>query len=261
MDEKFNMWSKDFNKIQKKLTNIISPESLEGIKKLNKISEDLRETFNRLITPEVFKAAENFPVRLKNQVSQLAQHGWFIDPIDVMKHSGSTLGDPYDAFIASGDNNILTKYFKDRIVTIEQSVIEKFPKRAHLIKSAFKAHHRQEYELSIPVFFAQVDGICTENFSGVFFQKNDNKLKTAKYVQDRYKEGQIMPALMFSLIEPNILHTSSKERQKNQLSDSTQDIYSMNRHAVLHGESLNYGTEVNGLKAISLINYVTHILR
>ena len=34
----------------------------------------------------------------------------------------------------------------------------------------------------------------------------------------------------------------------------------LNRHMVLHGESLDYGTKINSLKAISLINYVAHVL-
>jgi len=34
----------------------------------------------------------------------------------------------------------------------------------------------------------------------------------------------------------------------------------LNRHQVLHGESTQYGTEMNSLKAISLLNYVAHIL-
>ncbi len=32
-----------------------------------------------------------------------------------------------------------------------------------------------------------------------------------------------------------------------------------NRHTVLHGESLDYGTRINGFKEISLINYVVRI--
>ena len=34
----------------------------------------------------------------------------------------------------------------------------------------------------------------------------------------------------------------------------------LNRHAVMHGESLDYGSEENGLKAVSLLNYVSYIL-
>jgi len=32
------------------------------------------------------------------------------------------------------------------------------------------------------------------------------------------------------------------------------------RHAVLHGESVDYGTEINSLKAISLLQYVSGVL-
>ena len=34
----------------------------------------------------------------------------------------------------------------------------------------------------------------------------------------------------------------------------------LNRHQVLHGESVDYGTEENSLKAISLLNYLHWIL-
>ena len=39
-----------------------------------------------------------------------------------------------------------------------------------------------------------------------------------------------------------------------------EDFTELNRHVVLHGESLDYGTKINSLKAISLINYVAHVL-
>lgn len=35
----------------------------------------------------------------------------------------------------------------------------------------------------------------------------------------------------------------------------------LNRHQVLHRESVDYGTEINSLKAISLLNYVFQVLR
>ena len=34
----------------------------------------------------------------------------------------------------------------------------------------------------------------------------------------------------------------------------------LNRHIILHGDSLDYGNKINSLKAISLINYVAHVL-
>ena len=34
----------------------------------------------------------------------------------------------------------------------------------------------------------------------------------------------------------------------------------LNRHEVLHGESVDYGTEINSLKAISLLYYIASVL-
>jgi len=34
----------------------------------------------------------------------------------------------------------------------------------------------------------------------------------------------------------------------------------LNRHQVLHGESTSYDSEINSLKAISLINYLAQVL-
>ena len=34
----------------------------------------------------------------------------------------------------------------------------------------------------------------------------------------------------------------------------------LNRHEVLHGESVDYGTEINSLKAMSLLYYIASVL-
>mgnify|MGYP001564484260 CR=1 FL=1 len=35
----------------------------------------------------------------------------------------------------------------------------------------------------------------------------------------------------------------------------------LNRHQVMHGESVNYGSEINSLKALSPLNYVAVVLQ
>lgn len=52
------------------------------------------------------------------------------------------------------------EYFRGRAVEITSTLKTAFPPRAKIIESAFAAHARGEYELCIPVFFAQADGIC-----------------------------------------------------------------------------------------------------
>jgi hypothetical protein len=62
---------------------------------------------------------------------------------------------------------------------------------------------------------------------------------------------------MAALLSPlaQTLPIGASERQRNE------EFIGLNRHMVLHGESLNYGNKINSLKAISLINYVAHVLK
>ena len=61
-----------------------------------------------------------------------------------------------------------------------------------------------------------------------------------------------MMSLLSPLTETLPINASEYERQE--------DFEGLNRHIIMHGESLDYGTEVNGLKAISLINYISQVL-
>jgi len=60
-----------------------------------------------------------------------------------------------------------------------------------------------------------------------------------------------------ALLEP-LAQTLPIGASQNERHDGFSEL---NRHMVLHGESLDYGTEKNSLKAISLINYVSIVLK
>jgi hypothetical protein len=145
----------------------------------------------------------------------------------------------------------LIEYFEGRLAEIEESIATKFPHRSHLIRSAFGAHRRNEYELSIPVLLAQADGICKETVDQYLFIKQNNKPRTAIYVA-QIAADTYMAALLSPLAQTLPIGASANERPEG--------FAALNRHTVLHGESLDYGSKANSLKAISLVNYVAHIL-
>lgn len=148
--------------------------------------------------------------------------------------------------------NALVDYFEGRVDEIEESIVKIFPHRAHLIRAAFNAHRREEYELSIPVLLAQTDGICKDATNQYFFIKKDKKPQTAIYVEQIVADT-FRASLLSPLAQALPIAASEKERSIGSVA--------LNRHAVLHGESLNYGTKANSLRAISLINYVVHVLK
>jgi hypothetical protein len=81
--------------------------------------------------------------------------------------------------------------------------------------------------------------------------KKDRKPLTAIYVE-QYTADTFTAALLSPLAAALPISASERERGDN--------FSVLNRHIVMHGESLDYGTRLNGLKAISLINYVSQVL-
>jgi hypothetical protein len=184
----------------------------------------------------------------------LGENGWYLDLI------GMTLPDIFELKEKFLEGNIeeaelaLSAHFERRLDKIEEFISNEFPNRQKLIKAAFEAHRRSEYELAIPVLFAQMDGICKDVGGNKYlFIKNKKTQKPSieiylkQIVFNEFEEATLSP-----LSKDLPIWKSAKERPKS--------FNALNRHMVLHGESLDYGTKVNSLKAISLINYVAEML-
>lgn len=216
--------------------------------------ESIKKAFATQIAPVLKQFAVAFqalPPRLREVLIMLGQHGWFLD----MQMSVPSLWQ-FEAALkegrASEAEEMLEAHFEARLDEIEKSMYEMFPHRAHLLKSAFSAHRNQEYNLSIPVLLAQVDGICHELASRYLFIKSNNKPGTASYV-DELVESEFWLSILSPLTTTLPINASASER--------TDGANALNRHTVMHGEALEYGTKANSLRAVSLLNYVSSVLR
>lgn len=194
---------------------------------------------------------EQLSPKIQDAVLLLGAHGWYFD-VEMSLPSLLKL----KSFLEVGDvvavEGVLAQHFEECLNKIEALVIRKFPARKKLMQSAFSAHRRGEYELSIPVFLAQVDGMCKESVNEYLFIKKNNKPRTAIYVE-QIQSDSFLAAILSPLANSLPIGLSEKDRGA--------DFCELNRHAVLHGDSLDYGTKVNGLKAVSLVNYVAQVLR
>ena len=221
------------------------------IEQLKKLSFSIEKSIRPLILglQRIFK---ELPPRTKEALILLGKHGWYFD----LQMPLPSLWDLKD-LLANGNieevENILIKHFEDQIDIIEKSIIDKFTERKKIITAAFNAHRRQEYELSIPVLFAQTDGICKEVVDQYLFMKIRGRRipQTAFYVE-QIAANKIMMAFLSPLAQTLPVNAAENERDEG--------FDELNRHMVLHGQSLDYGNKKNSLKAISLINYVSHVL-
>jgi len=254
LNENMNEIFKHLRSIEEKFKNNYQAmqKAIEPtVQKAKKLSFSIEKSIRPLIK-EWQRIYSELPPRTNEAFILLGKHGWYFD----LQMPLPSLWDLKD-MLTNGDieevENILMKHFEDQIDIIEKFIIDKFPARKKIISAAFNAHRRQEYELSIPVIFAQTDGICKEVLDQYLFMKIRGKRKpqTATYVE-QIAANKIMTAFLSPLAQTLPVNASENERDEG--------FNELNRHMVLHGQSLDYGNKKNSLKAISLINYVSHVL-
>lgn len=197
------------------------------------------------------RAAEVLPPRTRAALLTLGRHGWYLD-LNIDLQLLWELQDLLEQGDVDTADHMLCEYFEDRLDSIEASLKENSPHRAHLLGAAANAHREGQYVLSIPVVLAQTDGICMDLTSRHLFLRQNGKPETAAYVEAVAAET-LRAALLSPLAEVLPIGQSKRERSEG--------FDALNRHTVMHGESLDYGTRLNSLKAISLLNYVSQVLK
>jgi len=194
------------------------------------------------------------PERLREPLVAMAERGWYLDgemPFEgVMSVRGYIDKDPADV------DEQFRSYFRERLDGIEQELIAEFPNREALMIDAFRAHREERYILSIPVLLAQADGMWQERVPrGQLFGRRGPPQAARKFgelLRSEKVAGYRTWRLLWPLFEPAPLWEHQSRRP--------QGFSGLNRHQVMHGESVDYGTETNGLKAVSFLGYVCSLL-
>jgi len=119
------------------------------------------------------------------------------------------------------------------------------------LQKALRAHRHRDYELCIPVFLAQADGIAREITSidrfSIYSRKN-SKLKRLKEFVDSIVIDELQRDVLELVLMAMPLNVSTE--------DPMLAKRVLNRHKVLHGIETNYASATNSCRAISWLQYV-----
>jgi hypothetical protein len=192
--------------------------------------------------------ASNF--MLRDGIRGIVQQGWFIDS-DMDISSVIQLGERYSSGQEAEAEAVLVAYYQAKGDIIVSRVCANAPDRAQHIQDAWDAHKAGKYTLSVPVFLIQADGIVYDRRSGrqLFSKRNDRGIGTlAKTAED----GSADWVFLAPYAEDSPFSKDTK--------DLPADFEGLNRHAVLHGISTKFATEVNSLRALSALGYVDFAL-
>lgn len=215
---------------------------------IHSFQTEMKIYFDKM-SKSISDSIKELPPKIETIVLKMGERGWYFD----LEMPFQSLGKIYDAFKAKDVDidKAMIMYFHKRSKPIRDEIIKRFKNRENIIQAAFQAHDRAEYELSVPIFLIQVDGLCYDITKHNLFQKGNRKLLICDYIE-KLITGSFQSALLSPLKKPLPIYMNKHERHEN--------FNELNRHQVLHGESIDYGTEINSLKAISLLNYIAFTL-
>ena len=185
---------------------------------------------------------------LRAYLKAMARSGWYLDPswaggtehfiVRILDESSpDEADDAICTLVEEGADNSLARLEAD------------YPQRGRFFRSAFNAHRQGDYACSIPLMLAQADGMCRDRF-GVQLQARVPGTQTTRLATVLGDETDPFRVYMSPLLEIHPVAFSEKERQ------ALPHQIALNRHAVLHGESLDYDTRANSCRAMSYLRFV-----
>jgi hypothetical protein len=207
---------------------------------------------------------DELPEKSKAAMILASSKGWFFGWNDGL-HSLMKLVETLEVTQSADIDEVMARYYRINLRFFTDELTSKYPVRAAAIQAAVNAHSSlgcEGFLLSTPVFIAQADGLLTEITKVKSAMMKDRKGKERKgqelQASRALREKLAADPTSLDLLHPILmLHESdfmkSTEARQIAAQASGESFTALNRHQVLHGESSDYGTEINSLKAFSFL--------
>ena len=242
----------------------------QGIERIRPIFEAIASTaekFRQQYAPVIQQFAKTYGPKLAQFVKQaqawqeerkitvaaLAKQGWFPNWYTFFFHPEDGYAN-LDEFMVAHIDNCWDE--------LKKQIIKHVPKRKHILEVAFKLHEEGNYIASIPLFLAQSDGICSEEFT-YFFTKDNSTGKTAADEILHQAENNELAVNFISEIWLEPFKYDLQIKQGSSKASKAAKEKGPNRHGIIHGsrKHLDYGSKVNGYKAVSFLAFIVFTVK
>jgi hypothetical protein len=227
----------------------------QASKQMIELERHFEESYNtwrlqyQLSLDNINKAIQAGKKSLPVAVKQLAEYGWFIQ-MDFGINELQQLSQDLNSERGDRVNTQMVKFFEKNQKKILKRLVDRFPERKEVLNSAFKAHKRKEYFLSVPVFLSQSDGICKKITHKSLF--GGDKAKAKEFKPHTYNwANQYEAESIYSIMLEPLKHKGGFNKHYSEFNP-----IGISRHDILHGASTDYGTQLISCKAMSMVSFV-----
>jgi hypothetical protein len=189
----------------------------------------------------------------------LAARGWYVGPSltarNIVKLATAIDEGGHDEAIEIA----IANHVRSNLSAIEAGVTAHWPHRKLVLGDAFEAHMKGLYTLSIPAFLAQADGMAFDILQAFIFTNHAGNIsaKAQSLIEVKEQVHELMCSFVGILLEEHSIRVSTQTRDQRNLSGAP--VSPLNRHGVMHGIDLDYSTEANSLRAISLLSLLMDV--
>lgn len=221
-------------------------DNVPWIQEIYKIHESNQQYFNYLKS-------------LANGVHLFIKEGWYLS-LEFIDTLATLSLDEYFKENPSGFEEDVLTAFDAQMTAIEQKLITANQKRKDLLADIFKLHKAGIYNASILMALQQADGISKDKFSKK--DENGNEIRAGFFDMNHEKPRGQKLSDMFNVPNNdwlNVIYNQLAKKDRNNslvLEGNTSRLSDLNRHAIMHGESIDYGTKVNSVKSILLLDFI-----
>ncbi|MBX2973968.1 MAG: hypothetical protein KF797_12770 [Flavobacteriales bacterium] len=178
------------------------------------------------------KAFEN------EHAATLAKHGWYLSSRMLIGEFWGVLAKVRDGQFQEAEE-VLLAHYRDQLSGIRQDLLDKYADRTRIISESFDAHTQGMFFASTILFLSLADGVCNGQ---LMTKERHHYLGTQK--------SRVITKAVLGVKSAIDVHHTQKLKYFSDL----------NRHEVMHGLSFSYGTEINSLKALSLLAFASNFI-
>ncbi|PFS16476.1 hypothetical protein COK55_06955 [Bacillus cereus] len=213
-------------------------DSLSNVRELAQRHEEATLKFKTIMIELGFPPHDSMPVNITGHVIRLYEEKG-------VEYTGRFLERYMCMFV----------YNKETLTEMHNSwqQVEWLEKRLPIISTVIEGHFNGYYMLTVPAILAQIEGVLVEGILKLEAVAPDEQIKFRhqKNFLGQFLLGDKGSFSFDEQIEEFYLNTVlvNFDRGKEVESD-------LSRHAILHGEDVNYGTKINSLKGILIFDYL-----
>jgi hypothetical protein len=192
-------------------------------------------------------------------LSTIAKEGYYLDQSILCHFETGWLNDILINW-NSGNESLLIKELKlilsQNHNQLKKDCLDSLQDRGIIVEKIFDLYTQENYIALCPLVLAQVDGIMkiiTKGEYGFYNANHENKRENPNRI--KYLESDFFLDFFSQYEFLNVENRNEFQLFEKNITDMTK----FNRHSILHGESFEYGTEINGIKALLLFIFVSAI--